>query len=85
MKFVYDGIRMNPITDAIVGQAKEHAKSAILTFIAASFDILKDVSYTVALIGGGICIIVYAVAGVRRAGKAFGVLVLVNALIHWLL
>lgn len=89
MKFILQNGVMAPIVDGMIDHAKESAKQhihdLIITFLLAAADVLKEVSYSVALIGGGICIIVWAVAGVKRAGKLFGVLVLAYGLIRLLL
>jgi hypothetical protein len=81
-------IKLNgiPFVDAAIDHAKEHAKehiqAQILDWIGASLDVLKDISFTVALIGGGICILICAITGIRRAGKLAGLLVLIHVLIR---
>lgn len=80
---------MIPVVDGIIDHAKESLvaqfKEGIISFLLAALDVTKDLSFSIALLGGGVCIIVWAVTGMRRAGKAFGVLVLAHALIRFLL
>jgi hypothetical membrane protein len=73
-----------PITMGIEA-ARDHFRDALAGFALALLDVIKDISFTVALIGGGICIIVYAVTGIRRAGKIGGLLVLIHVLIRVLI
>jgi hypothetical protein len=81
VKFVYNGEMMVPFADAIA----DHIKGEIVGFGVAVLDILKESSYSIALVGGGVCLLVYLLTGVRRAGKAFGVLMLAHGIIRFLL
>lgn len=71
------------------GQAQEHAKEfftdVIVGFLEALVDVIVDLSYATALIGGGILLILKVTTGSRRMGKWFACLMVVHFLIQLIL
>lgn len=74
----------NPVADGIKAQIAEATKAKILGFLSGLCSVISDLSYSIALIGGGICIVLY-VAGWEKGGKWAGILTAAYALIKYLL
>lgn len=74
------GGRMQSAFDTEVCETKRE----IMNYLQATVETIADLSYTVALIGGGI-LIVLRIAGMTRATKYFGVLMVSHILIRALM
>lgn len=71
---------INPVSE----WAKEQVKDAVIGGLQAVGEILVDLSYSLALVGSGICLLFW-VSGWKNGGRWIGVLLLAHVLIRYLL
>jgi hypothetical protein len=76
-------ILANPIFD-VRKWAEEHTKDFLLGVLDAIGDVLVDLSYSIVLVGSGLCIL-FTVVGWKEGRKWTGILLLAYALIRFLL
>lgn len=76
------------LSDAIFGGVKEYAKHQTQAWINGALEAvaqtLVDLSYSVALIGGGISILLW-ISGLEKAKRWTGILIMSHVLIRFLL
>jgi len=65
--------------------AQEFFTDVIAEFLKALATVIVDLSYSAALLGGGILIIVKVVTGFKKAGQWLSLLLLVHFLIQFIL
>lgn len=79
---------MLPFVDGAIERAQEamveQFKESITAFMIALADVIQEMSYAIALLGGGACLIIWAIARVEKAKQVGLVLVLVHAFIRFL-
>lgn len=75
---------MNPIMDEIRKHARAQVKEVIMGSLAGIGDVVVDLAYSVALVGGGLSIILH-VAGWGKGKRWTGILVVGYTLIKYLL
>ncbi|MCJ8010135.1 hypothetical protein MUG84_00070 [Paenibacillus sp. KQZ6P-2] len=64
--------------------AKEHVKALVVGALEAARELLVEFTYSIALVGGGACILLW-LGGWDKGKKWAGILLMVNVLIKFLL
>ncbi|MCI3922511.1 hypothetical protein MO973_19960 [Paenibacillus sp. TRM 82003] len=80
-------INLPPILDApegMKGWAKEQVQEALIGALEALRDVVVDLSYSIALVGGGVCILLW-ISGWRDGKRWSGILLMAHILISFLL
>jgi len=72
------------VGDSFKEQARELTKDIIFGILEGVRDVIVDLSYSIALIGGGLCIIFY-VAGWDKGKRWAGILTVAYVLIKYIL
>ncbi|KGE16246.1 hypothetical protein [Paenibacillus wynnii] len=75
---------MNPIIESIKEQSREATKEILIGAFVGLKDVVVDMSYSIALIGGGLSIVLY-VAGWTKGKRWTSLLVVGYTLIKYLL
>lgn len=75
--------QVNEQTNSLKAQAKEQVQEWVLGGLEALRDITVDLSYSAALVGGGICILLF-LSGWKDGKRWAGILFMSNVLIRFL-